>query len=210
VVKCYGCLLGLSNGGCIFWVVLLGSCCFLAWLLFTPARDASTLSPVDNCFQSRLFSASNRRRCPCFVVGFHRRLVWLWVAACFLARWFDDVAFVSFDGLWVYSPWLFLRNAMVMFAACLGDFNLVLLLLCLLNRGVVRVVVVVVMRSGGGVEVWWWWRFSKRGGWYCLGLVFLGEEVGAFVVVVVGDSFWRPPLLFGSISIVATSCLSFG
>lgn len=90
------------------------------------------------------------------LLGFIFLLVWFWVAACFLARWFDNVVFVSFDGLWVYSPWLFLRNATVMFAACLGDFNLVFLLLCMLNRGVAEVVVVVVMRSGGG-DVWWWY-----------------------------------------------------
>jgi len=86
----------------------------------------------------------------------------------------------------------------------LETFNLVFLLLCLLNRGVAWVVMVVVMR-GGGVEVWWWWGFSKRGGWCCL-----GEVVGAFMVVVVGDSFWIPPLLFGSIFVVTLSCLSFG
>jgi hypothetical protein len=63
---------------------------------------------------------------------------------------------------------------------------------------------VVVVRCGGGVEVWWW-GFSNRGGWCCL-----GEKVDAFVAVVVCDSFWRPPLLFGSIFVVATSCLSFG
>jgi len=30
------------------------------------------------------------------------------------------------------------------------------------------------------------------------------------VAVIVGDSFWIPPLLFRSISVAATSCLSFG
>jgi len=44
-----------------------------------------------------------------------------------------------------------------------------------------------------------------RGGWCCL-----GEEVGVFVVIVVGDFFRRPPLLFRSIFVVASSCLSFG
>lgn len=50
---------------------------------------------------------------------------------------------------------------------------------------------------------WCWWWFNcgcgggggggggdlENGGWCCL-----GEEVGAFVVVVVGDSFCRPHL----------------
>ena len=31
-----------------------------------------------------------------------------------------------------------------------------------------------------------------------------------FVVVVVGDSFWRLPLVFGSIFVVAVSSLKFG
>ena len=45
----------------------------------------------------------------------------------------------------------------------------------------------------------------KRGSW-----CYLGEEVGVFVTVVVGDSFWRSSLLFRSIFVVATSCLIFG
>lgn len=62
------------------------------------------------------------------------------------------------------------------------------------------------LKCGGVcVEVWWRWGFSKRDGWCCL-----SEEVDAFVVVVLGDSFWRLPLLFGSIFVVATSCLGFG
>jgi len=43
------------------------------------------------------------------------------------------------------------------------------------------------MCGGGGDSV-------KRGGWCCL-----GDEVSVFVVVVVGDSSWRTPLLFRSI-----------
>ena len=38
-----------------------------------------------------------------------------------------------------------------------------------------------------------WTRAFSRG----------GLEVGIFVVVVVGDSLWRPTSLFGSISVVA-------
>ncbi|KEH28116.1 hypothetical protein MtrunA17_Chr5g0427211 [Medicago truncatula] len=37
-----------------FRVVLVGSCCFLAWLLFTPVPDAFSLSPVVACLRSRL------------------------------------------------------------------------------------------------------------------------------------------------------------
>lgn len=43
---------------------------------------------------------------------------------------------------------------MVMFVACLGDFNLIFLHLCLLSRGVAGVVVVAAMRCGSGDE-WW-------------------------------------------------------
>ena len=45
-----------------------------------------------------------------------------------------------------------------------------------------------------------WTRAFSRG----------GLEVGIFVVVVVGDFFWNPPLLFESIFVIANSCLSFG
>lgn len=38
----------------------------------------------------------------------------------------------------------------------------------------------------------------------------LCEEVGVFVVFVVGDFFWRSPLLFPSIFVVTDSCLNFG
>jgi len=47
--------------------------------------------------------------------------------------------------------------------------------------------------------------FGKRVSWCCL-----RGEVGAFVAVVVGDSFWRLSMLLGSIFVVATSCLGFG
>lgn len=52
----------------ILWV---GSCSFLAWLLFTPTTDAFSLSLADAFFDLGNVSASDRRRCPCFVVGFH-------------------------------------------------------------------------------------------------------------------------------------------
>jgi hypothetical protein len=61
------------------------------------------------------------------------------------------------------------------------------------------------MGGGGGVDVWWWCCcFGIRGGWCCL-----GEKVEVFVVVVVGDSFWRSSLFFEFIFIVATSCSRF-
>lgn len=36
-------------------------------------------------------------------------------------------------------------------------------------------------------------------------MFFMVVVVGVFMVVVVGDSFWRPPLVFGSIFVVAIS-----
>jgi hypothetical protein len=65
-----------------------------------------------------------------------------------------------------------------------------------------------------GLEGWWWInlvseRFadeSYKGGGWC----WLGVQVGGFVVFVLGDFFWRPLLLLGSIFVVASSCLSFG
>jgi len=132
------------------------------------------------------------------LLGYIFLLACVWVASCFLAKWFGRVVFVSFDGLWVYSLWLHLRNAMMMFAAFLREFRPRCLALVLAEPWCCRGVVA--MRSGGGAVWWrwWWWGFSKRGGWCCL-----GEEVGAFVAFVMGDSFWRLPLLFGSIFVVA-------
>ena len=47
--------------------------------------------------------------------------------------------------------------------------------------------------GGGGVNVWWWWLvLFRRGGRWLLWVI----------------SIWRPPLLFGSILVVASSCLS--
>ena len=52
-----------------------------------------------------------------------------------------------------------------------------------------------------------WWGGSGGGGDSVIGggRCCLGVHVGVFV----GDFFRRPPLVFGSISVVATSCLKF-
>jgi len=57
------------------------------------------------------------------LLGFVFLLVCFWVVVCFLARWFGSAVSASFDGLWVYSLWLLLRNVMVMIVVFLGDFQ---------------------------------------------------------------------------------------
>ena len=51
-------------------VVLVGSSCFLVWLLCIPTTDESSLSPADAFYDLGCVSVSDRRRCPCFVAGF--------------------------------------------------------------------------------------------------------------------------------------------
>jgi len=55
-----------------FWVALVGCSSFLAWLLFY-SDDGRLLLVTGGRFAIIWveFSASDRRRCPCFVVGFH-------------------------------------------------------------------------------------------------------------------------------------------
>jgi hypothetical protein len=64
----------------------------------------------------------------------------------------------------------------------------------------------VVWMGGGGLfwtRIWCrnnlWTEDIKGGGW-----CWLGVEVGDFVVFVVGDFFWRSPILFGFIFVVAS------
>jgi len=123
--------------------------------------------------------------------------------ACLRSRWCFRFRLASLPVFccWVSSSFWFVFGLLhVSWRGGLETFNLVVLRLCLLNCGVRGVVVVMCSGGGGDVDVWWWWGFSKRGGWCCL-----GEEVGAFVAVVVGDSFWRLSLLFRSIFVIATS-----
>jgi len=75
-------------------------------------------------------SASDRRRCPCHVVGFHLSFGLCLGCCLFLGERFGGVVF---------------------FLLPLETFNLVVLLLCLLNLGVAGVMVVVAICSGGEV-----------------------------------------------------------
>ncbi|KEH28385.1 transmembrane protein, putative [Medicago truncatula] len=85
-------------------------------------------------------SASNWRRCLCFVVVFRLPIYMFCVAVCFLGEAVWRRSFGSIVGLWVYSSWLLLRNAMALWPLSLKSFNFVVLL----------VLVVGVRRGGGG------------------------------------------------------------
>jgi len=41
-------------------------------------------------------------------------------------------------------------------------------------------------------------------------MLMCGRGDDSVVMIVVGDFFWRQPMLFGSIFVVASYCLSFG
>jgi hypothetical protein len=64
--------------------------------------------------------------------------------------------------------------------------------------------------DGGGELFWtqiWCWNNLRTGDIIGGGWCWLGVEVGDFVVFVLDDFFWRPPLLLGSIFVVASSFL---
>jgi len=135
----------------------------LAWLLFTLALDAFSLSPADACLRSGLIFCFKLASLPVFCC---------WVSSSFWyvfgllsVSWRGGLAAQSLPlsmvcgyilcGCFFGMLWWWLLFS-------LETFNLVVLLLCLLNHGVAGVVVVA-MRSGG-VEVWWWWVMLRWGG----------------------------------------------
>jgi len=141
----------------------------LAWLLFTSALDAFSLSPADACLRSGLIFRFKPASLPVFCC---------WVSSSFWSA-FGLLSVSWRGGLAAQSLSLSMVCGYILCGCFFGmlwwwllfsleTFNLVVLLLCFLNHGVAGGVVVA-MRSGG-VEVWWWWVMLRwRGGCFCGG-----------------------------------------
>jgi len=187
--------------------VLVGSCRFLAWLLFTPATDTFSLSPTTAFLWSRLCFHFRPASLPvfcCWVSSSSRYMLVL--LSVFMVRWVGGVILSLLLVCWYINCDCFFG----------GDFQLCYLALVLASRDAVVVVLLVIQwwwccavvmqgwwrcfSCGGWGDVCWWWWWS----WCVVGVVI------RFLGVVVGDFFSRYQLLFGSIYVVASSCLSFG
>jgi len=127
---------------CRYVAVLGGSCCFLAWLLFTSATNALSLSPVVAHLRSRLCfllrPASLSVFC-CRVSSSSRYVSVLLLV--FMVRRFWRYCFVSFFNLWVFTITAS-SECYEDVATFLGDFQPCCLALVLAGRDAVVVVMV--------------------------------------------------------------------